>query len=1083
MTTMSDDGDRMCPLCTEEMDLTDQQLKPCKCGYEVCVWCWHHIMEMAEKEDTEGRCPACRTPYDKERIVGMAASCGRMVAEINAEKRQKFQKAKPKALVEARKHLSGVRVIQRNLVYIIGLPSNLCDESILEHREYFGQYGKVLKVSISRSTSATGQQAPVNGTFSVYITYAREEEAVRCIQAVHNFVLEGKSLRACFGTTKYCHAWLRNMTCSNPDCLYLHDEGCQEDSFTKDEIISAYTRSRVPQIASNTVQRRSGNILPPPTDDFSNGGALLGKHASKNAPNSTSIQTKICHPNSTSGKSTLPAAASWGLRGSNPRAATASVTCSRSKQKVETHSSSILHSPIIASNKENSAWHDNVNTTLMLPESKKVAQLSDIPRHLEPNTPGVEECQTAMPLEAFVDPDLSSELSAWNDDAVVASKVCEEGHAADIDGKSMCLDPLKPLIDGGVNHLSTSVASSEVVADVTCTSKITTSCLSSPLDPTPEFNERDLGLPGRNAIPRASPNQKGLSKQSNSADYDKVREGDNPVDGSIKTLCMDLYSVSLDRNKGVHILKRDQHQTSVLNTCSAEMPLKQDSGSYSQHIEHLPLPPVSKDDLFSDRFGSNEVSDWNSELQKQGFAMGSTSVADTNGIGYSDISDQTSSTSYYHHPGDIATLGSKYSSFVGDSRTLNSKIETRVFPSKGDATILSNGYKENEIISDCRPTTVLQHAGLDCFEDTAKCAEQFDNRSNLGEAATVDRGENSIISDILSLEFDPWDDSLSLSNNFVNIFGESEKRDGPFKLSNSWKSQNSNQSRFSFARQEGQGHLLEPSPTVNSHEHRLSSLSANSYGNGYQNGILCHTSEGPSTMEHSIPSFASDRPAGVSKAKISAPPGFSIPSKAPPPGFSSQSRLNQVYEMTNSENCLLGKPSLGSYHQAYLSENSDDVEFIDPAILAVGKGRIPGVNDSGLELKSAFPAQLHTSNNDHRLQLLMQQSVSSHQNLSRLDHIGDRFLPINDNLVSSRFLAQTNSSLSPFAQMQYQQPRNSHFANSQWDGWSDVRTSSNMGITDILRNDRFGLNLHPSNEDRQFHIPSSGDLYYRAFGM
>jgi CCR4-NOT transcription complex subunit 4 len=32
---MSDDGDRTCPLCAEEMDLTDQQLKPCKCGYEV----------------------------------------------------------------------------------------------------------------------------------------------------------------------------------------------------------------------------------------------------------------------------------------------------------------------------------------------------------------------------------------------------------------------------------------------------------------------------------------------------------------------------------------------------------------------------------------------------------------------------------------------------------------------------------------------------------------------------------------------------------------------------------------------------------------------------------------------------------------------------------------------------------------------------------------------------------------------------------------------------------------------------------------------------------------------------------------
>ncbi|MFS7932888.1 putative CCR4-NOT transcription complex subunit 4 [Helianthus anomalus] len=56
------------------------------------------------------------------------------------------------------------------------------------------------------------------------------------------FVLEGRPLKACFGTTKYCHAWLRSMPCTNPDCLYLHEFESQEDSFTKDEIIYDYTR-------------------------------------------------------------------------------------------------------------------------------------------------------------------------------------------------------------------------------------------------------------------------------------------------------------------------------------------------------------------------------------------------------------------------------------------------------------------------------------------------------------------------------------------------------------------------------------------------------------------------------------------------------------------------------------------------------------------------------------------------------------------------------------------------------------------------------------------------------------------------
>ena len=40
-------------------------------------------MEMAGKEETEGRCPACRTPYNKAKVVGMAANCERLTSELN----------------------------------------------------------------------------------------------------------------------------------------------------------------------------------------------------------------------------------------------------------------------------------------------------------------------------------------------------------------------------------------------------------------------------------------------------------------------------------------------------------------------------------------------------------------------------------------------------------------------------------------------------------------------------------------------------------------------------------------------------------------------------------------------------------------------------------------------------------------------------------------------------------------------------------------------------------------------------------------------------------------------------------------
>lgn len=128
--------------------------------------------------------------------------CCRLLNEMNLEKKVKNQKAKSKSS-DGRKQLSSVRVIQRNLVYIVGLPLDLADEDVnfyllhsdnfsfsslslwsfrsvvlkesliisaflqlLQKREYFGQYGKVLKVSMSRTAAGVIQQFP-NETCSV----------------------------------------------------------------------------------------------------------------------------------------------------------------------------------------------------------------------------------------------------------------------------------------------------------------------------------------------------------------------------------------------------------------------------------------------------------------------------------------------------------------------------------------------------------------------------------------------------------------------------------------------------------------------------------------------------------------------------------------------------------------------------------------------------------------------------------------------------------------------------------------------------------------------------------------------------
>lgn len=54
----------------------------------------------------------------------------RLVAEVHMEKKMKNQKVKSKSS-DGRKQLSSVRVIQRHLVYIVGLPLNLADEDVI----------------------------------------------------------------------------------------------------------------------------------------------------------------------------------------------------------------------------------------------------------------------------------------------------------------------------------------------------------------------------------------------------------------------------------------------------------------------------------------------------------------------------------------------------------------------------------------------------------------------------------------------------------------------------------------------------------------------------------------------------------------------------------------------------------------------------------------------------------------------------------------------------------------------------------------------------------------------------------------
>ncbi|OHT01765.1 hypothetical protein TRFO_31279 [Tritrichomonas foetus] len=142
--------------------------------------------------------------------------------------------SRARAPLPERAHLSRFRVIQRDLVYVIGIPIDIANEDILSKYAYFGQYGQIKKIVVNNQTVHTSSfQKP---TVSAYVTFQNIEDAWECLYALESFSINGHSLKASFGTSKYCSAFLSGQKCLKPDCMYLHYTGDPKDSFCTDEI-------------------------------------------------------------------------------------------------------------------------------------------------------------------------------------------------------------------------------------------------------------------------------------------------------------------------------------------------------------------------------------------------------------------------------------------------------------------------------------------------------------------------------------------------------------------------------------------------------------------------------------------------------------------------------------------------------------------------------------------------------------------------------------------------------------------------------------------------------------------------------
>lgn len=132
--------------------------------------------------------------------------------------------------------MSQERIVQKNVVYVIGLTNKLAQKEILQTQKYFGQYGNITKVLTNKPKSYVKSSiSSYDNCNSSYIYYSKPNEAALAILAVDNFKLENSYLKTSFGRTKYCSNYLKGIDCLNKECFYLHKIAERDDIINADD--------------------------------------------------------------------------------------------------------------------------------------------------------------------------------------------------------------------------------------------------------------------------------------------------------------------------------------------------------------------------------------------------------------------------------------------------------------------------------------------------------------------------------------------------------------------------------------------------------------------------------------------------------------------------------------------------------------------------------------------------------------------------------------------------------------------------------------------------------------------------------
>eukprot|EP00347_Sterkiella_histriomuscorum_P000504 403375596 len=298
---------QVCNDCELEFP-TKNHLVTCKCSnIKWCLDCAkNHFDDQISSSSTnqnsmnqsydQYRCERCNKVVQLQAFSDQLSSIsslssihcyGSQTSKKTQLKPRKIEPLRPRdtQLVES---LLKFRIVQENLLYVIGIPEKYADENLLASQRYFGLYGEVKKIRINRCPKDSYE-----GQCAIYVWYSHPIQvavAIKCLSGL-KFGTKG-ALKCSYGTSKYCANFLKDSYCeafeSEKSCPFLHylerrrDKVIEDDPEFReylnfqDSIVESFMYLLGIQIPQSELQRYQDYLQKPSDLGFPNPFDLLG---------------------------------------------------------------------------------------------------------------------------------------------------------------------------------------------------------------------------------------------------------------------------------------------------------------------------------------------------------------------------------------------------------------------------------------------------------------------------------------------------------------------------------------------------------------------------------------------------------------------------------------------------------------------------------------------------------------------------------------------------------------------------------------------------------------------------------------